>query len=100
MRRRPTRPTPTPDAQPAPPPPPTDPQADAATTEATPPPDLEREARARERLAERRSQDPVPDLTPSRGAPADAFHQIEAAFARGEVDLETYETARRRRGLT
>ena len=31
--------------------------------------------------------------------PADAFQQIEAGFARGEVDLETYETARRRRGL-
>ena len=62
--------------------------------------DLEDEARARERLAERRSQDPSPDLFPSRGAPADAFQQIEAGFARGEVDLDTYETARRRRGLT
>ena len=89
-----------PDPQPAPPRPSTAPQADPATAEATPQPDLEREARARERLAEQRSRDPVPDLTPSRGAPADAFHQIEAAFARGEVDLETYETARRRRGLT
>lgn len=62
--------------------------------------DPEREAEARERLAERRSLDPSPDLFPSRGAPADAFQQIEAGFARGEVDLETYETARRRRGLT
>ncbi len=61
--------------------------------------DLEDEARARERLAERRSQDPAPDLFPSRGAPADAFQQIEASFARGEIDLDTYETARRRRGL-
>jgi len=61
--------------------------------------DLEDEARARERLAERRSQDPSPDLFPSRGAPADAFHQIEAGFAHGEIDLDTYETARRRRGL-
>ena len=66
-----------------------------------PPPavDPEDEAQARERLAERRSQDPAPDLFPSRGAPADAFHQIEAGFARGDVDLDTYETARRRRGL-
>lgn len=70
------------------------------TTAASPAPDLEREAEARERLAERRSLDPTPDLFPSRGAPADAFQQIEAGFARGEVDLETYETARRRRGLT
>ena len=62
--------------------------------------DLERKADARERLAERRSLDPSPDLFPSRGAPADAFQQIEAGFARGEVNLETYETARRRRGLT
>ncbi len=62
--------------------------------------DLERKADARERLAERRSLDPSPDLFPSRGAPADAFRQIEAGFARGEVNLETYETARRRRGLT
>ena len=60
---------------------------------------LEHEAQARDRLAERRSQDPSPDLFPSRGAPADAFQQIEAGFARGEVDLDTYETARRRRGL-
>ena len=62
-------------------------------------PDLEREAKVREHLAERRSLDPSPDLFPSRGAPADAFQQIEAAFARGEVDLETYEMARRRHGL-
>ena len=67
---------------------------------ASPAPDLEREAEARERLAEQRSLEPAPDLFPSRGAPADAFQQIEAGFARGEVDLETYETARRRRGLT
>ena len=74
---------------------------DAGETEpALPAPDLEREAEARERLADRRSLDPSPDLFPSRGAPADAFQQIEAGFARGEVDLETYETARRRRGLT
>ena len=74
---------------------------DAGETEAaSPAPDLEREAEARERLAEQRSLDPAPDLFPSRGAPADAFQQIEAGFARGEVDLETYETARRRRGLT
>ena len=75
--------------------------SDAGKTEAaSPAPDLEREAEARERLAEQRSLDPAPDLFPSRGAPADAFQQIEAGFARGEVDLETYETARRRRGLT
>ena len=61
--------------------------------------DLEHEAQTRDRLAERRSQDPSPDLFPSRGAPADAFQRIEAGFARGEVDLDTYETARRRRGL-
>ncbi len=74
---------------------------DAGETEAaSPAPDLEREAEARERLAEQRTLDPSPDLFPSRGAPADAFQQIEAGFARGEVDLETYETARRRRGLT
>ena len=78
----------------------TDGPTDAETAEhASPAPDVEREAEARERLAERRSQDPSPDLFPSRGAPADAFQQIEAGFARGEVDLETYETARRRRGL-
>ena len=76
-------------------------ETDGQTAEqASPVPDVEREAEARERLAERRSQDPSPDLFPSRGAPADAFQQIEAGFARGEVDLETYETARRRRGLT
>lgn len=74
---------------------------DAGETEAaSPAPDPEREAEARERLADRRSLDPSPDLFPSRGAPADAFQQIEAGFAHGEVDLETYETARRRRGLT
>ena len=66
----------------------------------TPPPAAELEAAARDRLAERRSRDPAPDLFPSRGAPADAFNQIEAGFARGEVDLETYEVARRRRGLS
>ena len=78
----------------------TDGPTDAETAErASPAPDVEREAEARERLAERRSQDPSPDLFPSRGAPADAFQQIEAGFARGEVDLDTYETARRRRGL-
>ncbi|MDE2904043.1 MAG: hypothetical protein OXP73_13585 [Chloroflexota bacterium] len=78
-----------------------DDQDDAEPVEAAPPPvDLEREAEAQDRLAERRRQDPSPDLFPSRGAPADAFQQIEAGFARGEVDLETYETARRRRGLT
>lgn len=77
-----------------------DDQDDAGPVEDAPPAvDLEREAEAHERLAERRSQDPSPDLFPSRGAPADAFQQIEAGFARGEVDLETYETARRRRGL-
>lgn len=70
------------------------------TEDASPAPNLEREAEARELLAERRSLDPSPDRFPSRGAPADAFQQIEAGFARGEVDLETYETARRRRGLT
>ena len=76
-------------------------QSDAAAAEDSPPePALEREAEARARLAERRSQDPSPDLFPSRGAPADAFHQVEAGFARGEVNLDTYETARRRRGLT
>ena len=80
---------------------PNDAPADAGEPGAEPPPpDLEREAQARERLAERRSRDPAPDLFPSRGAPADAFQQIEAGFARGEVDLDTYETARRRRGLT
>lgn len=79
---------------------PVDGQADAGRAEDTPPAsDVEREAEARERLAERRSLDPSPDLFPSRGAPADAFQQIESGFARGEVDLETYETARRRRGL-
>ena len=78
----------------------TDGPTDAEAAEhASPALDIEREAEARERLAERRSQDPSPDLFPSRGAPADAFQQIEAGFARGEVDLETYETARRRRGL-
>ena len=70
--------------------------AEAAPTEL----DVEREAEARDRLAERRSRDPSPDLFPSRGAPADAFQQIEAGFARGDVDLESYEAARRRRGLT
>ena len=75
-----------------------DDQDDAAPVEdAAPAVDLEREAEAQEQQAERRSQDPSPDLFPSRGAPADAFQQIEAGFARGEVDLETYETARRRR---
>ena len=82
-----------------------DDQPNDARSESEPPADqrpaedLEHEAQARERLAERRSQDPAPDLFPSRGAPADAFQQIEAGFARGEIDLDTYETARRRRGL-
>lgn len=80
---------------------PHDAQDDAAPVEDAPSvADPEREAEAQERLSERRSQDPSPDLFPSRGAPADAFQQVEAGFARGEVDLETYETARRRRGLT
>jgi hypothetical protein len=104
-------PTPEPPAQPdrpdANPPSDTEPVAersadrsDALDAEDAAGPDLEREAEARDQLAERRSQDPSPDLFPSRGAPADAFHQIEAGFARGEVDLDTYETARRRHGLT
>ena len=42
----------------------------------------------------------LPEKAPALSVfPADAFQQIEAGFARGEVDLETYETARRRRGL-
>ena len=42
----------------------------------------------------------LPEQAPELSVfPADAFQQIEAGFARGEVDLETYETARRRRGL-
>ncbi len=60
----------------------------------------DQEADSRERLADRRAQEPSPDLLPSLPPPADAFHDIESRFARGELDLEAYEAARRRRGLT
>ena len=73
--------------------------ADAQTTGPAGPSAPEIQAAARERLALERAQEPSPDLSPSLSAPADAFHEIEARFARGEIGLADYEATRRRRGL-
>ena len=48
---------------------------------------------------EARAAEPSPDLAPSMAAPVDAFQSIEARFARGEIGLDVYEAARKRRGL-
>ena len=63
------------------------------------PPDAQAQAAARQQLAEARAEEPSPDLAPSMAAPVDAFQSIEARFARGEIGLDAYESARRRRGL-
>ena len=57
------------------------------------------QAAARERLVADRAGEPSPDLTPGFSEPLDAFREIEARFARGEIGLTDYEAARRRRGL-
>ena len=63
------------------------------------PADAEAQAAARQQLAEARAAEPSPDLAPAMAAPLDAFQSIEARFARGEIGLDAYEAARRRRGL-
>ena len=63
------------------------------------PADAPSQAAARQQLAEARATEPSPDLAPSMAAPADAFQSIEARFARGEIGLDVYEAARKRRGL-
>lgn len=63
------------------------------------PADAQAQAAARQQLAEARAAEPSPDLAPSMAAPVDAFESIEARFARGEIGLDAYEAARRRRGL-
>jgi len=63
------------------------------------PPDALSQAEARQQLAEARASEPSPDLAPSMAAPVDAFQSIEARFARGEIGLDVYEAARKRRGL-
>ncbi|MCY4113852.1 MAG: hypothetical protein OXG33_07940 [Chloroflexi bacterium] len=63
------------------------------------PADAPSQAAARQQLAEARAAEPSPDLAPSMAAPVDAFQSIEARFARGEIGLEVYEAARKRRGL-
>jgi hypothetical protein len=73
--------------------------ADAHTSGPAGPSTPEIQAAARERLALARAEEPSPDLSPSLSGPADAFHEIEARFARGEIGLADYESARRRRGL-
>ena len=63
------------------------------------PADAEAQAAARQQLAAARAAEPSPDLAPAMAAPVDAFQSIEARFARGEIGLDAYEAARRRRGL-
>ncbi len=63
------------------------------------PADAPSQAAARQQLAEARAAEPSPDLAPAMAAPADAFQSIEARFARGEIGLDAYEAARKRRGL-
>jgi len=63
------------------------------------PADAPSQAAARQQLAEARASELSPDLAPSMAAPVDAFQSIEARFARGEIGLEVYEAARKRRGL-
>lgn len=77
------------------------PAADAAQGEeyVEGPADAPSQAAARQQLAEARATEPSPDLAPSMAAPVDAFQSIEARFARGEIGLDVYEAARKRRGL-
>ena len=63
------------------------------------PADAQAQAAARQQLAEARAAEPSPDLAPTMAAPVDAFQAIEARFARGEIGLDVYEAARKRRGL-
>ena len=63
------------------------------------PADAPSQAAARQQLAEARAAEPSPDLAPAMAAPVDAFQSIEARFARGEIGLDAYEAARKRRGL-
>ena len=77
------------------------PEADAAQGDeyVEGPADAPSQAAARQQLAEARAAEPSPDLAPSMAAPVDAFQSIEARFARGEIGLDVYEAARKRRGL-
>lgn len=77
------------------------PEADAAQGEeyVEGPADAPSQAAARQQLAEARAAEPSPDLAPTMAAPVDAFQSIEARFARGEIGLDAYEAARKRRGL-
>ena len=85
----------------APPPADSPPEADAPQGDeyVEGPADAPSQAAARQQLAEARAAEPSPDLAPSMAAPVDAFQSIEARFARGEIGLDVYEAARRRRGL-
>ena len=78
-------------------PPPADASQDDEYVEG--PTDAPSQAAARQQLAEARATEPSPDLAPSMAAPVDAFQSIEARFARGEIGLDVYEAARKRRGL-
>ena len=84
-------------ASPADPPPPADASQGDEYVEG--PADAPAQAAARQQLAEARAAEPSPDLAPSMAAPVDAFQSIEARFARGEIGLDVYEAARKRRGL-
>lgn len=78
---------------------PPDPHASQGDEYVEGPADAPSQAAARQRLAEARATEPSPDLAPSMAAPVDAFQSIEARFARGEIGLDVYEAARKRRGL-
>ena len=82
---------------PADPPPPADASQGDEYVEG--PADAPSQAAARQQLAEARAAEPSPDLAPAMAAPVDAFQSIEARFARGEIGLDAYEAARKRRGL-
>ncbi|MCY3911740.1 MAG: hypothetical protein OXG43_00635 [Chloroflexi bacterium] len=78
---------------------PPDPDASQGDEYVAGPADAPSQAAARQQLAEARAAEPSPDLAPSMAAPVDAFQSIEARFARGEIGLDVYEAARKRRGL-
>ncbi|MCY3782670.1 MAG: hypothetical protein OXG79_02670 [Chloroflexi bacterium] len=78
---------------------PPDPDATKGDEYVEGPADAPSQAAARQQLAEARATEPSPDLAPSMATPVDAFQSIEARFARGEIGLDVYEAARKRRGL-
>ncbi len=80
-------------------PPPAAPDAPPTDEYVLGPAGTQAQAAARQQLAEARAVEPSPDLAPSMAAPQDAFQSIEARFARGEIGLDAYEAARKRRGL-